>query len=538
VTNVINNPILRGFNPDPSILRVGDDFYIATSTFEWWPGVAIHHSRDMVHWRLLGHALTRQTQLNMRGNVNSGGVWAPCLTHADGTFYLIFTDVKSRRGAFKDTHNYLVTAPSVEGPWSDPIYLNSSGFDPSLFHAPDGRKYLLNMLWDHRSGRNRFGGIVLQEYSPSERRLVGPVTNIFAGTDLGLTEGPHLYLHGGYFYLMVAEGGTKYDHAVTVARAKSITGPYEADPAGPMLTSAGDPSLALQKAGHGSLVETQTGEWYLAHLCGRPVVENYCILGRETALQHCRWTEDGWLRLTNGGRAPEVAVPAPELPPAAFPPVPETDHFDHDNLALHWSTLRVPPDASWLDLRARPGHVRIYGRESLSSQQSQSLLAQRQRSFAFTAETLIDFEPTHFQQAAGLILFYDTDDYVYLRITHTHKGRVLGIVQSTAGLYSELLSDDVALDSGVPCRLKATVRGPHLQFSFAPGLADWKAIGPVIDIRYLSDDFVDPIRFTGNFVGICAQDLGGTRKHADFDYFSYRDEDDAWLTDQGRTPID
>jgi xylan 1,4-beta-xylosidase len=528
VNDIIVNPVLRGFNPDPSILRVGDDFYIATSTFEWSPGVAIHHSRDLVHWQLLGHALTRQTQLDMRGNVNSGGVWAPCLSYADGLFHLIFTDVKSRRGAFKDTHNYLVTAPSIHGPWSDPVYLNSSGFDPSLFHAPDGRKYLLNMIWDHRPDRNSFGGIALQEYDPGQHRLVGPAANIFGGTSLGFTEGPHLYFYGGYFYLIVAEGGTKYDHAVTIARSTSIAGPYEADPSGPMLTSAGDPSLALQKAGHGSLVQTQAGEWYLAHLCGRPTVGKYCMMGRETALQRCHWTEDGWLRLANGGQAPEMTVSAPKLPPTPFSPIPATDHFGGHRLSPHWSTLRVPPDPSWLSLSERPGHLRLKGRESLSSLHHQSLVAQRQRSFAFTAETAMEFEPDHFQQAAGLILFYDTDDYVYLRISHAEGiGRVLGIVQSVSGHYSELPESQVSLplDLGVSCGLKAIVRGPTLQFSFASAGSLWRDIGPTIDIRHLSDDFVEPVRFTGNFVGICAQDLAGTRKHADFDYFSYWDED-------------
>ncbi|REJ13534.1 MAG: glycoside hydrolase 43 family protein, partial [Paenibacillaceae bacterium] len=173
----IHNPVLRGFNPDPSILRVGDDYYIATSTFEWFPGVQIHHSRDLRHWRLAARPLERRSQLDMLGNPDSGGIWAPCLSYADGLFHLVFTDVKSHVGPFKDTHNYLVTAPSIEGPWSEPIYLNSSGFDPSLFHDDDGRKWLVNMIWDYRKGKNKFAGIALQEYSPEQKRLVGPIRN-------------------------------------------------------------------------------------------------------------------------------------------------------------------------------------------------------------------------------------------------------------------------------------------------------------------------------------------------------------------------
>ena len=156
-SRILRNPILPGFNPDPSIVRVGEDYYVATSTFEWFPGVQIHHSRDLQHWRLVTRPLTRPSQLNMLGDADSCGIWAPCLTHEDGRFYLIYTDVKRygravRDGSasLRDTHNYLVTAPRIDGPWSDPVYLNSSGFDPSLFHDDDGKKYLLNQLWDHR----------------------------------------------------------------------------------------------------------------------------------------------------------------------------------------------------------------------------------------------------------------------------------------------------------------------------------------------------------------------------------------------------
>jgi xylan 1,4-beta-xylosidase len=231
----ITNPILRGFNPDPSIVRVGDDYYIATSTFEWYPGVQIHHSKDLVHWRLLTRPLRRASQLDLRGDPDSCGVWAPCLTHADGLFHLVYTDVKRYGRATvggmssaspRDFHNYLVTARRIDGDWSEPIYLNSSGFDASLFHDADGRKYLVNMLWDHRPGRDRFAGIVLQEYSPREQKLVGRRRLIFRGTSIGFTEGPHLYRRGGYYYLLVAEGGTFWGHAVTMARSPAIDGPY------------------------------------------------------------------------------------------------------------------------------------------------------------------------------------------------------------------------------------------------------------------------------------------------------------------------
>ena len=272
----VTNPILPGFHPDPSIVRVGSDFYIATSTFQWWPGVAIYHSRDLVHWRLAARPLDRLALLDMRGNADSGGIWAPGLSHDGEKFYLIYTDVKSwgTGEVFKDSHNYLTTAETIEGPWSDPIYLNSSGFDSDMFHdnteGGDGKKWMLNMRWDHRSGHNPFSGIVMQEYSPQEGKLIGPREIIFTGTAIGVTEGPHIYKRGGWYYLVTAEGGTSWEHAVTVARSRDLHGPYEVHPENPILTAVDDASLPIQKTGHSSFADTEGGEWVLAHLCGRP----------------------------------------------------------------------------------------------------------------------------------------------------------------------------------------------------------------------------------------------------------------------------
>ncbi len=327
-TLTILNPILRGFNPDPSIVRVGDDYYIATSTFEWYPGVQIHHSRDLVHWRLLTRPLSRSSQLNMLGDPDSCGVWAPCLSYADGLFYLIYTDVK-RYGrttvggpsgaSLRDFHNYLVTSPRIDAGWSDPIYLNSSGFDPSLFHDDDGRKYLVNQLWDHRPDHNRFAGIVLQEYSVQRPGLIGDRKLIFHGTPLGLTEAPHLYKRNGFYYLLTAEGGTGWQHAVTMARSRALTGPYELHPDVYILSSRNRPDVELQRAGHADLVETKSGETYMVYLCGRPLRNRgRCTLGRETAIQPMMWSADGWLRTQDGQGIPELEVSAPTLPVHVF----------------------------------------------------------------------------------------------------------------------------------------------------------------------------------------------------------------------------
>ena len=278
-----------------------------------------------MNWRLVTRPLTRAAQLDLRGDPDSGGVWAPCLSHADGLFWLIYTDMKRFDGNFKDAHNYLVTAPAITGPWSDPIYLNSSGFDPSLFHDDDGRKWFLNQQWRHTTdsvgGRPRgtaFDGILAQEYDPVARRLTGPIRTIFAGSPHALVEGPHLHKRDGWYYLTTAEGGTGYDHTVTMARSRSLHGPYELHPSTFLLTSKDAPDAPLQRAGHGQIVETPDGLTYHTHLCTRPLPgTRRSPLGRETALQLCTWGDDGWLRLAHGGLVPAVEVPSPRGRPRA-----------------------------------------------------------------------------------------------------------------------------------------------------------------------------------------------------------------------------
>lgn len=524
-TTVIRNPVLKGFNPDPSILRVGDDYYIATSTFEWFPGVQIHHSRDLVNWRLLTRPLDRLSQLDMIGNPDSGGVWAPCLSYADGLFHLVYSDMKSWTGnAYKIVRNYLVTAPSITGPWSDPVYLNSSGFDPSLFHDDDGRKWLLNMYWDHRRDRNRFSGILLQEYCPHTKSLIGPAKNIFKGTERGLVEAPHLYKRNGWYYLMTAEGGTQYSHAVTFARSRSIDGPYELHPTQHIVSSFGHPEAELQKAGHGSLVETPSGEWYLALLCGRPIDGEHCTLGRETALQKCVWGSDDWLYLEQGGILPEVTVKGPAgLPESPFTGTSWNGKFDTPQLDIHFQSLRRPVDESWLSLTERPGFLRLKGEEPTVSTFRQSLIARRVQAFDISAETSVEFDPETFQQMAGLIAYYDTANHYYLRLSRDEiVGRNLNIIATDSATSAEVLSEDVPVPDTGAIGMRLTLKGAALQFEYSVPGGDWTPIGPVLNGAILSDDYYH-LGFTGAFVGLCCQDISGRKLHADFSHFIYQE---------------
>ncbi|WP_025679146.1 glycoside hydrolase family 43 protein [Paenibacillus massiliensis] len=522
--STIVNPVLAGCKPDPSFIRVGADYYIATSTFEWFPGVEIHHSRDLVHWRLAGRVLAESSQVDLRGNGASGSIWAPALSYQDGLFYLLFTNVKSRHRVYKDLHNYLTTSTSIEGPWSAPVRLNGSGFDPFLFHDDDGRKWLLNMRWDFRQNHSSFSGIVMQEYDPKQETVVGPVHEIYKGTSIGVTEGPQLFKRGEYYYLITAEGGTGVNHMITLARSRSLFGPYETDPNFPLLTTAHDPLHPLQQAGHGSLVETPDGEWYMAHLCTRPLPGTTMMnpLGRETAIQKCSWTDDDWLRLAQGGKLPALEVEGPQLPSHPFPRPEARDHFDRPELGPDYQSLRVPFDPSWVDLTDRPGFLRLRGRESLASMHEQSLVARPIQHVHCAIETCMEFKPDSFMQMAGLVCYYDDSDYYYLRVTGDEvRGAALGVVMSRAGKYEEVFAMQLCVKDWERYYLRAVIHERELIFYASPDGEKWTVVCTPQDMGTLSDEYGGKLGFTGAFVGMCAQDLDQQSREAWFDYFEY-----------------
>lgn len=518
------NPILPGFHPDPCICRVGEDYFLATSTFVWFPGVQLYHSRDLVHWRELPCPLRKISQLDLRGCPNSGGIWAPCLSWSDGTFYLIYTVVRNYHGIFKDTPNYLVTATDIfSGEWSEPVFLNSSGFDPSLFHAPDGKKYLVNMLWDHRLENHPFGGIVLQEYSPEQRRLIGKIKNIYAGTDVGCTEAPHLFYRDGYYYLLVAEGGTLYNHGVRLARSAHLEGPYESDPL-PVLTTRHALDAPLQRSGHGSLTEGPDGTPYMVYLCGRPTGEKKrCILGRETALARLYWDADGWLRLDGGGVVPSLITKV-DLPPEPIEQIPETDVFDTDRLPERYKTLRVPLDMIG-SLTDAPGRLRLYGRQSITSQDVQSMVARRLQSHDCTVTVKMDFAPEDFQQMAGLTVFYDTFNFFYLYVSREQGGRALRICVRNNLQFSGPLDKPLPIPDGAVW-LRVRVTSCTLQFYCSPDGVQFSPVGTRMDCSNLADEGYSEIGHeghTGTLVGMACQDLTGRGAHADFWSFTYKD---------------
>jgi xylan 1,4-beta-xylosidase len=535
--DMIRNPILPGFNPDPSICRVGEDYFIATSTFEWYPGAQIHHSKDLVNWTLVRRPLERASQLDMRGNPDSCGVWAPCLSYADGQFWLVYTDVKRYDGNFKDAHNYIVTSPTIEGEWSDPVYVNSSGFDPSLFHDEDGRKWFLNMQWNHRTEsyggapkHPAFDGILLQEWDPQARALKGQVRNIFPGSPLGLVEGPHLFTRNGWYYLTTAEGGTGYDHAVTMARSRQIEGPYEMHPQTHLITSKDHPDAVLQRAGHGQYVETPEGEVYHTHLCSRPLQPHRrSCLGRETSLQKCIWRDD-WLYLEQGGLVPSVEVHALNAATPAQMPACLERRFDEAILPPEFQWLRSPYPDRLFSLTEKPGHLRLFGRESIGSWFEQALVARRQEHHFFRAETVVEFSPDTYQQAAGLTHYYNRHKFHALVVTlHEKLGRVVTVFSCPGDFpHARMVfpaGSGVSVEEG-PVHLAMEVRGNDLDFFWrGSGSNDWEHLGPTLDASMISDEGGrgEHESFTGAFAGMFAFDTSGRSQPADFDYFAYEE---------------
>lgn len=538
----IKNPVLPGFNADPSIIRVEDTYYIANSTFEWFPGVRLHESKDLVHWNLLPSPLSTTTLLDMKGNPSSGGIWAPDLSYADGKFWLVYTDVKVVDGAFKDMTNYLTTATDIKGPWTDPIKLNGVGFDASLFHDEDNRKYLVQQTWDHREYHHPFDGITLTEFDTQTMKLKPDTARtIYRGTAVKLVEGPHLYKINGYYYLFAAEGGTVFTHQEVVARSKTLEADsFETEPDGPFLTNFDTPNSYLQKQGHGALVDTPSGEWYYASLAARPWhhpnesitdPRGWSTLGRETSIQKVEWDQDGWPRIA-GGRGGTTYVDAPK--DAILTEAPndhsQIDDFQDEKLDINWNTLRVPFSSQMG--RVGNGQLKLIGRGSLANCHDLSMIARRWQAFYFDAVTKVKFSPFSYQQMAGLTNYYNDKHWSFVFVTWNEiNGTVIEVAENNRGVYTSYLKDAaINVPEGIEYvwfKTKARKQTYTYEYSFDGN--NWQTIPVTLNAAVLSDDYVLQTSggfFTGAFVGLAAVDYSGYETEAQFDFFEYKEYGD------------
>lgn len=540
---MIRNPILPGFNPDPCICRKGDDYYMAVSSFEWFPGIPVYHSKDLKNWELLTHVLTNDTSVDLKKLPSAKGIWAPCLTYCEkeDLFYVVYGVMNSMNARYFDVDNFVITSKNIEGPWSEPVYIHSSGFDASILHDDDGRKYIVSLEWETREGYEKPGAICMVEYCPEKKEIIGYPKRIWSGgTNRGCIEAPHLTKRGEYYYIMCAEGGTGYGHSVTMGRSKNVWGPYEGDPTNPIVTSIpGDfyerhdpdhlkpkyynPESILQKSGHGSYVETQLGEVYLVHLTARPFVpELRCTLGRETAIQKMIWTDDGWLRMADGSNLAKEFIEESKLPEYKLPQIPSFDDFDSGELGIQYYSPRIMP-TSFADVKSRPGYVRIRGQESRCSLNKVSILARKLTSVYATITTKMEFKPEVHQHSAGLIMYYDNINYIYLRkyYSDTLNSSAISIIHLENGEKTEFINTRVKVDdSPIYFRLKINGRSSYFEWSYNG--ENYERIGKVFDTTKFSDEYCKYGEFTGTFVGITCADRVLHKHYADFDFFDYK----------------
>ncbi len=506
-----SNPVLPGSHPDPSVCRVGPDYYLVTSTFEYFPGLPIHHSRDLVHWRLLGHVLDRPSQLPLQGVPASGGLYAPTIRHHDGVFHVVCTLVNGTR----ESGNFIVTATDPAGPWSEPKWLpEADGFDPSLFFDDDGRAWWTATRLVRPPGETE---IWLREFDPVRLELVGDEHVVWRGAlrDAVWPEAPHLYKVDGRYVLLTAEGGTDFEHSVVVATADSVTGPYRGSLLNPVLTHrhlGRDHPIAA--VGHADLVCTQNGQWYAVLLATRPYGGYYYNLGRETFLVPVEWEEGGPVFSPGTGRV-ESRYDVPDLPPHPWPVRGQTDDFDEPELDPAWMFLRTPQERFW-SLTERPGHLRLRVRpESVTEPVTPSLVLRRQQHQNFHASCVLEFEPAGPAEVAGLVLLQNDEHHVRVLLG---ADREVTLVRRVAGKDEVLARASVG--QGV-VRLCVEAVGQDVQALVASGTEDWRLLGDPFDGRVLSTPVAGG--FTGVHIGLYAGGEGErSESWADFDSFTYR----------------
>lgn len=506
------NPVLPGFHPDPSVCRVGEDYYLVNSSFEFFPALPLHHSRDLVHWRPIGHAVDRPEQLALDGVRPSGGLYAPSLSHHDGRFHLVCTLVDGHR----ESGNFLLTAEDPAGPWSDPLWLpDAPGFDPSLFFDDDGGAHLLGTRQVHPDGRT---AIWLRTLDTATGALGGEEHVLFHGALVGArwAEGPHLYRYDGYYYLLLAEGGTELEHAVTIARSRHLTGPYENCPRNPVLTHRHlGRGQAVTGVGHADLVTTPDGDWYAVLLASRPYGGgHHANLGRETFLARIAW-EDGWPVANPGvGRLEDQA--RADLAPHPWPAPAARDDFDAPRLGPQWTLLRTPRTEIH-SLTERPGHLRLRPLPvTLADVGTPAFVGRRQQHIDATARTLLRFEPTAPGEEAGLVAYYDHDHHISLLVTHHETyGRAVRLTVRDRG--KDSLRAEVPLLPG-PVELTVTARGQDYAFG-CDRLPEGTAALPTVDGRILNSGHTGG--FTGAFFGLYATAPQPPSTGCDFDWFVY-----------------
>lgn len=486
--NLYQNPILSGFHPDPSIVRVGEDYYMVNSSFMWFPALPIRHSRDLVHWEPIGHVLTDENTAMLK-DINGGcGYWAPDISYYHGRYYVTAT-LRRNDGHPRPRAQIVTSAPVPEGPWEPPAVIEENGIDPSLFVDDDGKRYML---------LNR--GARLLPLSANAREAVGPARLLWYGDTKRASEGPRMLKKDGWYYLILAEGGTGMSHQISVGRSRTLDGPYEACPYNPVLHQY-NPNGTLQKSGHGHFVQTPDGQWYAVYLCARPV-DGMCPLGRETALDPVTWTEDGW-PLVNRRKGPSAQQIKPPLP--VF--LPRRESMDPASPRTLWISPRQSAKARWENnVLSLDAHIL-----DLDDKNSRAGIYRRQTALSCQFTVHIENEPADGQQI-GIAAYYDECSFCKFG---KQKGRLVITLREPDG-WKQLFSSEKDGDW-----LRITADGLERRFLCSGDGENWETVYTIPRAEFLCDEGKGCVkRFTGAMFGLYAI---GEAFTARFDSISYVD---------------
>ncbi len=506
------NPVRRGFYPDPSVIRVGDDYYMVNSSFQYFPAIPVSHSKDLVHWETIGFAVTDSSYLDLSNIPDSHGIWAPDIEYINGRFYIIATlrlNGDGKRGNDVLRRQLIVSSEKAEGPYSEPHWLEVDDIDPSLFVDKDGTPYMVIAA-----------GAKIIELSKDLTHTVGTLKPVWAGTGERCSEGPHIFFKDGYYYAMVAEGGTGYGHGINVARSKCLTGPYESSPYNPVMRQF-DSTSPIQRSGHGKLVQAQDGSWWCMYLCGRPNNGNFTTCGRESALDPVQWTEDGWFTI-NSGKGPSTVQSGPDLLQVEYPSC-DRDDFESDKLGLEWQFVRNPFMGN-VSLTERKGYLRLWTSDGeLCERRAKNILVKREKEHNFTAVTSVDFKPGKDGEQAGLTCYYSTTTYVRFCLCY-ENGLKIVLALRKGGDEEVVCAIDNVPDTEL--NLKVLVKSQRREFYYkAKTACEYIKAGVIENASFLSDEGVpaERKRHTGTLTGIYCNNGGcGSRISADFDYFEMK----------------
>lgn len=500
------NPVIPGFNPDPSVCRVGNDYYLVTSTFEFFPGVPVYHSKDLINWEHIGYCLTRKSQLPLENSWSSGGIYAPTIRYHNGTFYMVTTNVSGGG-------NFYVYTKNPAGEWSEPVWVKQGGIDPTLFFDRDGKVYLTSN--DNAEGKT---GIALSEIDIETGKLISPIRHIWGGSGGRYPEAPHIYKIGEWYYLMIAEGGTEYGHMETIGRSKNIWGPYSSNPDNPILTHRGlaGQNQLFQGTGHADLIQAHDSSWWMVFLAFRKAGGDFHHLGRETFLTPVKWNANGWPEVSAADTVGSI-VTARTLPLVPVKKESARDEFNSEKLNLCWNFLRNPDESSW-SLTKKPGMLILTGNShTLDEPASPAFIGRRQQHFTCTTTVSLDFNPVAGNETAGITALMNEKHHYDLYIQKEGNDRFIILSYRIGSI--EHIEKKAKLPAG-PVQLQISAKQLLYTFSYLPaGSTDFVSLGSM-ETRYLSSEVAGG--FTGVYLGMFASGNGkNSTSPAWFDWFEY-----------------